>query len=327
MRADTTWLRDARWGVFLHYLADVASAQTATDLAVDEWNRRIDGFDVDTLAAQLAEAGAGYLGLTLGQNSGYYLSPNATYDELVGRQPSRLSRRDLIADLAAALRPRGIRLLAYLPSHAPAHDRQAVEGLRCTPLWDASRWSMRPGTYVATTAVDRRLTEFQRNWEAVLREWSVRWGDAVAGWWFDGCYHADLMYRGPDEPGFASFAAAAKAGHPQSLVAFNPGVKLPVVCHSEQEDYTAGEVADNLPVPTRQRPWGRFVDGAQLHLLTFLGEYWGQGAPRFDATFARGYTRLVNTHEGAITWDVPPQRDGTIADPFRKLLAALGDAQ
>ena len=51
-----------------------------------------------------------------------------------------------------------------------------------------------------------RLAEFQRKWEAVIREWSLRWGKSVSGWWIDGCYFADQMYRFDDEPNFASFA-------------------------------------------------------------------------------------------------------------------------
>ena len=43
-----------------------------------------------------------------------------------------------------------------------------------------------------------------------------RWGQKVWGWWFDGCYFADAMYRHPDAPNFASFAAAAKAGNPDA---------------------------------------------------------------------------------------------------------------
>lgn len=323
MRACTDWLRDARWGVFVHFLADVASAPRGTDLPIDDWNRTIDGFDVERLAGQLAEVGAGYFFLTLGQNSGYYLSPNATYDEYVGRQPSRLSRRDLIAELSTALVARGIRCLVYLPSHASAYDRQAAEGLKCTPHWDASAWQLKPGRYLADESVDTRLSEFQRRWEAVIREWSCRWGHNVSGWWFDGCYHADRMYRHADEPNFASFAAAAKAGNPDSLVAFNPGVKVPVVCATEFEDYTAGEVADAFPVAFRHRPLGRYVDGAQYHLLTFLGEYWGQGEPRFPDELVIGYTKAVNALEGVISWDVPTHRDGTIPDAFRRQLALL----
>jgi len=44
----------------------------------------VDGFDVNGLADQLASVGAGYYVITLGQNSGYFCSPNAAYDGFVG---------------------------------------------------------------------------------------------------------------------------------------------------------------------------------------------------------------------------------------------------
>ena len=125
----TDWFRKAGWGVFMHYLAE------KPDLPVEEWNRRIDGFDVEGLARQLESVKAGYLFLTLGQNSGHYLSPNQTYDELVGIRPSKLSTRDLAADLSAALARRGIRLLVYLPAGAPDKDTVAMEKLE---------WKFRP---------------------------------------------------------------------------------------------------------------------------------------------------------------------------------------
>ncbi len=339
MRADTTWFRDAKWGVFIHYLAGLPSADDPEATTPESWNGRIDGFDVDGLVEQLVEADAGYLFITLGQNSGYFLSPNATYDSLVQRTPSRLSRRDLVADLAEALVPSGIPLLVYLPSHAPALDKQAVEGLQCTPEWDASCWQLKPGTYPVAEGTDERLSQFQRHWEAVVREWSLRWGTTVRGWWFDGCYRADRMYRHPDEPNFASFAAAAKAGNPDSIVAFNPGVKVPVVCHTEHEDYTAGEIAGDFPMlmdsqwgrdPKPDHYWGmpvrRTVDGAQYHLLTFMGPYWCRGLPRFPDELVIGYTKHVNDCEGVISWDVPTSADGLIPEPFMAQFRSLRDA-
>ncbi|MBD3349111.1 MAG: hypothetical protein GF400_07955 [Candidatus Eisenbacteria bacterium] len=328
--ARSDWLRDARWGVFMHYLAAPASSQSGADLPATEWNALVDGFDVDGLARQLADVRAPYLFITLGQNTGHYLSPNERYDSLVGRSPSRLSRRDLVADLARALEPAGTRLMVYLPSHAPAQDRLAVEGLGCTPLWDASKWGLRPGTYAARGEVDERLSAFQRNWEAVIREWSERWGRAVCGWWFDGCYYSDRMYRSPDEPNFASFAAAARAGNPDSIVAFNPGVKVPVVSLTEFEDYTAGEVAGALPARTSYSYTGRMerlIDGAQFHILTFMGDGWGRGEPRFPADLVAGFTRHVNDCGGAVTWDVPPTETGGIRAAFLAQLGSLAGAR
>ncbi len=328
MRANTEWFCQAKWGVFVHYLADFASNSQVPAVEVDEWNRRIDGFDVVGLADQLEAVGAGYFILTLGQNSGYYLSPNATYDGLVGYHPSHCSRRDLVADLIAELTPRGVRMMVYFTACAPCLDQQAIERLRCTPPNDARKIGFHPDLYEYQPGVDDRLTEFQGLWESVVREWSLRWGTGCHGWWIDGCYNADVMYRQPEAPNFASFAAALKAGNPDSLVAFNPGVKVPVICHSEHEDYTAGEISDAFPAPTMygHPQLGPTVDGAQYHLLTYLGCGWGQGEPRFPDEFVIGYTRLVAEQHGVISWDTPTTRDGRITDACYRQFQALGQA-
>jgi alpha-L-fucosidase len=322
MRADTEWFKNARWGVFMHFLAERQET-------VESWNKKIDGFNVKKLVEQLVAVKAKYFFLTLGQNSGFFLSPNAAYDSLVKRSPSRLSRRDLIADIISELEPTGIRMMVYLSSHAPADDQLAVEGLQCTPKWDASAWCLRPGRYLVPdeSAIDERLTAFQRNWEAIIREWSLRWGKSVHGWWFDGCYYADKMYRNSDEPNFKSFASAVKAGNPQSLVAFNPGVKVPVISHSEYEDYTAGEINSALPA-YGDDDWNRnitpFIDGARYHLLGFLGRSWGSPEPRFPMELVVGYTKYINSFDGVITWDIGPNPDGTISEKCFEQLLMLG---
>lgn len=330
MRADTDWFRDARWGIFVHFLAAPASS-TEADVSAEEWNRRVGAFDVRRFAAQADEAGAGYAVITLGQNTGHYCSPNAAYDAIVGRRPSLLSERDLVADLSEALAARGIPLLAYVPCHAPGADRRALEAFACTPPWDdaARSWSVRPGYRIVPEA-DERLTVFQRRWEAVLREWSLRWVARVRGWWVDGVYYADRMYRFPDEPNFASFAAAVKAGNPRSIVAFNGGVHIPVISLTEHEDYTAGELNRAFPTdiirPPKFRPVQRWVDGAQYHVLTFMGGWWGQGPPRMGAEFVIGATKDIVAREGVISWDVPVDERGTIPPPFMERLRALGAA-
>jgi hypothetical protein len=122
-------MHNAKWGVLCHYLADFASNTAAIGLTAEQWNAQIDAFDVKGLAAQLAAIQAPYFFLTLGQNSGFYLSPNSTYDRLTGIRPSKCSRRDIVAELIEALRPHGIRMCAYLPSDAPGNDKEAVAAL------------------------------------------------------------------------------------------------------------------------------------------------------------------------------------------------------
>jgi hypothetical protein len=299
-------MKESRWGVMTHYLADWIARAHSVDMNVEEWNNLVDGFDAEGIAKQLQSVGAGYYQISIGQNSGYYLSPNAAYDRLVGIKPSKCSRRDLVANLYEALNKRGIKLLVYLPSGAPARDHAAVTALE---------W--RNGPYPNR--------EFQAKWEQVIHEWSQRWGKKVASWWFDGCYFPNSMYRSPQAPNFGSFAAAARAGNPQAALAFNPGVVYRILSMTPYEDFTAGEI-DQPDRLTIQRAADGKMDGAQIHVLSYLGATWGMGSPRFSAEQAVNWSRKVTESGGAITWDVPVESNGTISQPFLDQLAAVAKA-
>jgi hypothetical protein len=302
------WMQDRRycWGVMTHYLADWQSKVHNIDMNVDVWNKLVDGFDVDGMAKRLDSVGAGHYQISIGQNSGYYASPNSVYDKIAGIQPSKCSRRDLIADLYQPLRQRDIKLMVYLPSGAPNGDKDAQAALE---------WLNGPYPN----------KNFQRKWEMIIAEWSKRWGTKVAGWWFDGCYFPNSMYRSADAPNFSSFAAAARAGNPDSSVAFNPGVVYRILSVSPDEDFTAGEI-DKPDLITARRTADGKMDGTQIHMLSFLGAQWGSGAPRFTTDQVVAYTKKIRDFGGSVTWDVPVELDGTITQPFLDQLAALGNA-
>jgi len=302
----TAWMKEARWGVMTHYLADWKARELGEPMSVEKWNGLVDRFDVEGLAEQMKSVGAGYYLITIGQNSGYYLSPNATYDRFVGIQPSKCSRRDLVAALYEAMHKRGIKLMVYLPAGAPGGDSAARQALE---------WQNGP----------HRNGEFQLKWEQVIREWSTRWGPKVAGWWFDGCYWPNTMYRTDTAPNFASFAAAARTGDPQAIVAFNPGVVPRILSLTPHEDYTAGEINDPNRVEIRRAVDGK-IDGVQVHILSYLGEKWGTGAPRFSTGQVVKWSQAIRKQGGAITWDVPIQPNGLIAQPFIDQLTAVGKA-
>jgi len=305
-RDRAAWMTETQWGVMTHYLADWKAREMNEPMTVERWNQMVDRFDVEGLAKQLESVGAGYYLITIGQNSGYYLAPNSTYDRLVGIEPSKCSRRDLVADLYEALHERGIRLVVYLPSGAPAGDAAAREALQ---------WQNGP----------HRNREFQLKWEQVIREWSTRWGPKVAGWWFDGCYWPNTMYRTEETPNFASFAAAARAGNPGGVVAFNPGVVPRILSVTPHEDYTAGEINDPNRIEIRRAVAGK-IDGTQVHILSYLGQRWGMGEPRFSTEQVIEWSRSVRKQGGVVTWDVPIQPDGLIAQSFVDQLAAVGKA-
>lgn len=312
MSRDTDWFAQCGWGVFCHYL-------TSAETSAEKWNAEVDAFDVKGLAEQLRSVGASYFFITLGQGSGHYCAPNETYDRIAGIRPSKCARRDLISDLHRALHPLGIELMVYVPADGSFADREARKGLKMPVHWNdgpvdwqqASQWAQ------------FRWVEYMRNWEAICRDWSVRWQNKVRGWWVDGCYQADIRYPEGEEPNFRSFAAALRAGNRDALVAFNPGVLTPVICHTEHEDYTTGEVAEALPVCPG--PWvEKHGHRARYHVLSYLGETWCKGPPRFPEELVVGYTRHVTSKGGVVTWDVPIRKSGRIPEEFMEQLKVLG---
>ena len=99
----TDWFKEAKWGVFMHYMGD--TVLKGDQVTVEKLEQGRGRFDAKGLANQLASAGAGYFVLTLGQNSGYYCAPNPTYDRLTGITPSKCARRDLVSDLSQPCAP------------------------------------------------------------------------------------------------------------------------------------------------------------------------------------------------------------------------------
>ncbi|QNI38614.1 hypothetical protein H7846_12875 [Edaphobacter sp. 4G125] len=295
-----------RWGVMTHYLADWQARDHKLGMNVELWNKLIDNFDVEKMASSLESVGAGHYQLSIGQNSGFYLSPNVIYDRITGIHPSKCSQRDLVADFYEPLHRRDIKLMVYLPSGAPAQDKTAVAALEWSNGSNPNK-------------------NFQVKWQQVIEEWSRRWGNKIAGWWFDGCYFPNIMYRSAASPNFSSFAAAARAGNPDSCVAFNPGVIYRILSMSPEEDFTAGEIDKPDMVRVRRSEDGR-IDGTQIHMLSFLGEKWGSGAPRFTSEQVVAFTKQIINAGGSVTWDVPVSTDGIISQPFLDQLKAIDRA-
>lgn len=282
---NTDWFSQAKFGVFMHFLPSGADGL-----------RQVAQFDVKALADQVADLGAGYLILTLGQNSGYFNAPNATYDRRTGYVPGeRGSLRDLPLDLYQALQAKGIRLMLYLPCQTPNQDARAQrafgleEGPKDQPIDLA----------------------FAEKWSEVIQEWSDRYGDKVAGWWFDGGY----QHIGFNEAIAARYAAAAKHGNPKAIVTFNPGIK--VVRWTQAEDYTAGELNE----PRSVVPAARWLDGSQWHALTYVGDNWGRRNTRFTDAQWIAWARQVTAQQGVLTLDVGPNYDAA-AGPIGSLAEA-----
>ncbi|RTE53567.1 hypothetical protein EHW67_11205 [Arenibacter aquaticus] len=88
---NTDWFQEAGFGVMVHYLKNAM----VPDGGTEEWNKVVNSFNVENFASQVHEAGAGYVMFTLGQNSGYYCSPNTTFDKAVGVEPGNYVQKGI----------------------------------------------------------------------------------------------------------------------------------------------------------------------------------------------------------------------------------------
>jgi alpha-L-fucosidase len=320
----TEWFA-GKWGVLFHYLASPAGSVDGGTPA-EEWNRQVDAFDVRGLVAQLRSVGADYFAVTLGQGSGHYLSPNETYERLTDLPDSKLSRRDLVAELGDALDGEGMRLMVYVSGCCGWADLRARLKLGMSSHHNDHRLGLRKGAN--DWAANRRgQVAFLKNWQEFHREWSVRWGKKVSAWWVDGCYQPAIRFPQDEPPNLASMAAALRAGNPDALIAFNTGgTRRPFSGFSVDEDYTAGEVSNTMPACR-----GAWVQEGEhrvrFHMLSYLGSTWGKGEePRFEDARVVDLTRDILAKGGFVSWDVPPLASGLIAESFMPQLMALGDA-
>lgn len=277
---DTDFFSQCKFGIMLHYLPQETADKN--NLTSDEWNRRVNSFDVVAFADEIEEIGADYVMFTIGQNSGYYASPNATYESYAGYSPNTVcSTRDLPKEIAQELHKRDIRMIMYLPSNAPAKDKHAANNFG---LYQKSGFD-----WLVNDA-------FKSKWADVIRVWSDQYGDLVDAWWFDGFY----SWSGFNASFAQAYSDAAKSGNPHAIVTFNPGFgikKNPVA--GDNEDYIAGEIGQfDTPISTR------WVSGLQGHVFSYLGHYWGSYANKYADDDLANYIYASNKNSVPVTIDM-----------------------
>lgn len=291
------WFQEAKYGVFIHFLG-----------GGEDWNAKAEAFDAETFAQQMKEAGAAYVIVTLGQNSGYYCSPNASYSNYCGYEPGdRCSKRDLPMDLIQALGKHDIRLMLYLPSRAPQQDENAMRS-----LGDVNEQLLAPQT-------------FTRRWSEVIREWSLRYGKNVHGWWFDGSYNTAGWDDLEKPNNWATWAAACRAGNPDALLAFNPGTNLEKAFSrlTKEQDYTAGEQNSFTVLPKQYSA----PEGMVWHILAHLGSRWGRAdGPQHSDKHMIDYIGTVNAQGGVVSIEVAIGEDGTVYPPHLAQLKTIAGA-
>lgn len=203
-KRDTTWFYNRKFGFSSHFLAQgIVDMAYPTDINGLSWREVIENFDTDNYAKQLSELGAGYIILTMVQQSSVFLTPNKTFDEIAGYAPLLdYNKPDFVERMYDSLLKYDIDLLLYFPCDGPSIDpiaRKAfgaiTEGL--------------PNPYVTD--------EFIEKWARVIREYSLKYGKKVKGWWLDGCYYN----IGHTDAKLSKLAEACRAGNDDALISCN----------------------------------------------------------------------------------------------------------
>ena len=296
---NTDWFREAGWGVFVHYLWDLQNAGHRTNNLgrTTSWDECVKEFDTEKFADQIKQIGAPYVFFTMMQRTRYLIAPNATYDQLTGYQPGQAcSTRDLVADLSHALDKRGIKLLLYWTGDGPREDVQAAKGM--------GGWS------------GQVTDDYVAKWASVAREYSLRYGDNIKGWWVDGCY----AYIGYNDKSWAMLATALKAGNPRAIVALNNPQMSRSNSSTRSDDFTTGEQNSFSEIPD-----SRWRDGVQWHVLSYLGPEWAMPGLKYSADDLIDYVRVVNAAGGVVTIDVALFRDGSIDAKQLATLRVMSD--
>lgn len=320
-----------KWGVMCHLLYSV---QNNPDLPSNEgagctpWNEFVSQIDVQNIAKELYEMGAGYFLLTIMQGNPYLIAPNAAFDRIVGSKPGEYcSERDLVLELSKELRKYDIDLFLYFTGDGPHKNVQTGNAMGFQ-----DRFNEAP--------VPER---FLKNWSSVLREYAERYKDVVKGWWIDGCYG----YFGYDDEKLKYYHDALKSVNPDWLVAYNDGYtveqawekdewaydptndelqKIPATLHKRSiyEDFLAGEL-----IHFNVYPESRYLDGSQSHVLSHLGSRgglpggWGGVDVLYTKKYLSKYLKAVWSVGGVVTIDMGLKRSGKFYEEQKKFIVEL----
>ncbi len=262
------WFHDAKFGLFFCYLSFGEALNNfpapGFQWTTEKWNEWVDAVDVEKVADQAKELGAGYIILTLGQNHRYSCAPNPVLEELWGLKPGQYtSRRDLPMDLGKALEKRGIALMLYISADSQYR------------LPEPAGW---------------KTGDRFNNWVKVCQWYSDHYGKICRGWWIDG----DTSVW----PGYtASVMNACRHGNPDALVshAFALSDFIHGHCH-----YDWGKQLAVKPYWGRWDPEYKI----QYHVLQHLGADWGGSGAHKKTEELVKYASDVVKGGGVISFDI-----------------------
>jgi alpha-L-fucosidase len=273
-RASYKWISKAGYGLMFHWTSESVNPNGSCKPYADA----VKEFNVKKFADMVEETGAGYIIFTIGHAEPFCPAPLKSWEKY---HPGKTTERDLIKEIANALGAKKIKLMCYVPSHVVAKYNKVDD------------------------------MDFMKIHLEILQEMGERYGDKIAGYWFDDWYRC---FEQHPNVSFEAFFKATKVGNPDRIIALNSYIYPPVTLWQE---YWAGEVTYPVAPPVN----GFMNDGPapnlRYHALLIMEPYWVQtkpevSDPKWNAEEFSKYIRDCMAEGGAVTINMGIYQDGTV---------------
>jgi hypothetical protein len=291
-RVSASRMISAKYGLMFHWTSQSMPREGPPLSYCDA----VRNFDVDQFAKMVSETGAGFVVFTTSHAGFYFPGPNPVIDSIL---PGRTCPRDLIGDMADALDHYHIQLELYFH---PGHDD--------SPWWQRTHFD------------DEDKSAYFQQWRAIISSIGNRYGKKLAGWWFDD---AAFTYY-PFNPDWEQMSAAARAGNPDRVVAYNSWI-LPRL--NDFYDVYTGENGSwdtkfedltFLPVGGTGRYSGGPQAGLQAEITVIVNDSWGHfkrdqpiSSPRLSEDEFVSKLKDAISRKAVPLLDVEVYQDGTIS--------------
>lgn len=213
------WMADGTYGMMVHWF--VYPTGNTPEEKTNNFNERVNAFDVAGFMKQFDQSGADWLIFTMGQNGGYWNSSNEYLDKVL---PGHTPKRDLAMEIAQEVKKRNKKFIIYLAGTAAGYP----EDVKTAFNWKGDE---------ATDNSEN--TAFIRSNLAFMKAYAQKFGENCDGFWIDGLYEAIHQNKWNWE----DWCQSMRSGNPDCAVAlsdasFAIGKLTPLY---DKMDYFAGE--------------------------------------------------------------------------------------
>ena len=310
MRAE--WLR-GKWGLMVHWV--LPGPQPKEGERQLDINIAAEKFKIVDFIQQIKSTNASWLIFTIGQNTGFYNSPNKVLDDIAG--PGHCSNYDLAFELARLVKRAGMRFIAYMPG-----EIDNVPSLKHAFHWGVSQ------------------RKFEESYTRFLAEYGKRFGMLCDGWWIDGCY--PQLWLPNSERDWPLWLSRLREGNQERAISFNDGAFLHGIAEplTEGQDFLSGEcfgITAEGPIIGRGNASAPLASATKLgsncvpHILVPIDDagQWTHTSwqairpPRYDLKQMVEFLRNCKKSGYGTTFNVGVYQEGLISNATLDLLKKL----